>query len=409
LAPVDRLQKQARETLEALQAEHEVEVIVLEAREKKAKDALKAAVGDDDLEGIEQAKQTLKALKEQEAPPKTRRYSTSDATPEKLGELLRDNPLGLLNNRDELAGWIAALDRPGSEGARAFFLEAWTGTEPFDVDRIGRGEIHVPALCLSIFGGIQPGPMAAYVRSTLSNEERADGLLQRFQVLVHPDIPEYERVDEPPTPETKTAVFTVIERLADLDPECFGATVPESENSVPYVRFSKEAQAIFDEWRDEFEPTIRSGDYPEAVQAHLNKYRSLFASLALIFEVLEYCSKSNPQAPKAVGKTAALRAQVWCEFLKGHAMRLYHPGVMAPTLAAATLLDHIEEGDVEHNMKTRDIWHKKWQGLTTADELAQAIDVLEAHGWVRRSVVKPEGGGRPSERLLIHPSLRGES
>lgn len=207
------------------------------------------------------------------------------------------------------------------------------------------------------------------------------------------------------------STFDAKEFGAKLD--AFEPTDPEGESEpegVPYVRFTGDAQAIFDEWRDEFEPRIRSGGYPAAVEAHFLKYRSLFASLALIFEVLRYVSHRDEGRTKgAVGAVSATRAAVWCEYLETHAMRLYHPALMAPVVAAATLLERIEAGDVAHGMKTRDIWRKGWQGLATAEDLRQAVEVLEEHGWVRRETVKPAGGGRPSEHLHLHLSLRDES
>ena len=44
-------------------------------------------------------------------PPLCTRYFVNDASIEKLHLLLRDNPAGLLYVRDELAGWIAQLDK----------------------------------------------------------------------------------------------------------------------------------------------------------------------------------------------------------------------------------------------------------------------------------------------------------
>lgn len=38
-------------------------------------------------------------------------------------------------------------------------LEGWNGTKPFATNRIGRGSITIPRLCLSFFGGIQPGKL----------------------------------------------------------------------------------------------------------------------------------------------------------------------------------------------------------------------------------------------------------
>jgi len=113
-----------------------------------------------------------------------RRFHTNDVTVEKLGELLRDNPHGMLVLRDELAGWLRALDKTGREGDREFFLEGWNGTGSYTVDRIGRGTIHIPSLTLSLFGGIQPGKLQALVASAIHGGCGDDGLLQRFQLTV---------------------------------------------------------------------------------------------------------------------------------------------------------------------------------------------------------------------------------
>jgi hypothetical protein len=112
------------------------------------------------------------------------RYVTQDATVEKLGELLQENPNGMLLMRDELAGWLSALERPGREGEREFYLEGWNGTGSFTVDRIGRGTLHIPALIISVLGGIQPGKLERYLKEATAGGGGADGLLQRFQERV---------------------------------------------------------------------------------------------------------------------------------------------------------------------------------------------------------------------------------
>ena len=123
--------------------------------------------------------------------PTLRRYKTNDSTVEKLGELLRENPAGLLVLRDELVGLIATWEREGREGERAFFLEAWNGNQSFDTDRIGRGHISIPNLCASIFGGIQPDKLMVYLEQA-AHALANDGMLQRFQVLVYPDPRRWE-------------------------------------------------------------------------------------------------------------------------------------------------------------------------------------------------------------------------
>ena len=104
---------------------------------------------------------------DQMSEPVCGRLITQDATAEKLHEILRDNPAGILVIRDELSGWVATLDKPGREGERGFFLSAWNGDTPYTIDRIGRGSIYVEACCVSIIGGIQPARLRNYLADAL--------------------------------------------------------------------------------------------------------------------------------------------------------------------------------------------------------------------------------------------------
>ena len=91
-----------------------------------------------------------------EITPAERRYVTQDSTIEALGIRLAANPRGMLIERDELCGLIATCAKPGREGDREFYLEAWSARGSYTIDRVGRGTLHIPAICLSIVGGIQP-------------------------------------------------------------------------------------------------------------------------------------------------------------------------------------------------------------------------------------------------------------
>lgn len=119
--------------------------------------------------------------------PTLKRYKIEDPTIEALGPILRDNPQGILLFRDELQGWLKSMNKKGQESARAFYLETWNASANFTSDRIGRGMIHIPFMCLSVFGGIQPGPIASYVSGMRSGDDNDDGFLQRFQIMVWPN------------------------------------------------------------------------------------------------------------------------------------------------------------------------------------------------------------------------------
>ncbi|RMF43339.1 MAG: DUF3987 domain-containing protein, partial [Deltaproteobacteria bacterium] len=124
-------------------------------------------------------------------PPVLRRYMSNDSSVEALGELLRQNPDGILVHRDEMMSLLKQLDREDNVAARGFFLTSWNGDSSYTFDRIGRGlNLHIPALCLSMLGSTQPGRLASYVRTVLDGGASDDGLLQRFGLLVWPDLPD---------------------------------------------------------------------------------------------------------------------------------------------------------------------------------------------------------------------------
>jgi len=329
--------------------------------------------------------------------PKQRRYRTEDTTTEKLGELLNSNPNGLMVFRDELVGFLRSLDRYGREGDRQFYLEGWNGDQSFSVDRIGRGTLNIEALCLSLLGGIQPGPLSHYVHEAGQGTVDDDGLLQRFQLLVWPDHPtQWENVDRYPSVEAREAVTKAFE-FAD------GLSYSKPEDApMPYVRFDERSQDIFNTWRHVLEKDVRSDELPPAMEAHKAKYRSLLPALALLVEVAD-CAISG-EAPQQVTELSTLRAMGWCEYLEGHARRLYYSAERPEMRSARELLKKLKAGDVSHGAPIRALYRHQWAGLRTREEVDGALEVLGDHGWLR--VYKLESGGRPSEVMLLHPELR---
>jgi Protein of unknown function (DUF3987) len=408
IKPLKRLAAQAKEAYEAATADHEIDKMASAAEKsalkKQMEEAARKAIADKGArESMKVVKDQLRELEVLEEPVH-RRYLTNDATIEKIAEILAENPDGILYYSDELMRFLKGLDRVGRESDRAFFLEAWNGNSPFEVDRISRGTIHVPALCIALLGGIQPGPLMKYVADAMEEAEKADGLLQRFQVLVYPDTGDYEPSDSRPDARARDRAYRVFEDLAHLDAEKFGA-VAEYEGEVPGIRFEPDAQEIFDAWRSEMEPRYRTGGYPAALEAHMMKYRSLFASLALIFEAIDFVSGKEGSGGQ-VSRENAIRAAGWCSYLESHVHRIYSPLMDTPEQKARTLLDHLLKGEIRHGAKTRDIQRKGWRGLRIAEDLRVALDILEELGWIRRVTVHSPGRGRSSVQLHLHPDLR---
>ena len=217
-------------------------------------------------------------------PPKARRYIVNDTSYEKLGEILADNPNGVLVFRDELVSLLKTLDREEYIAARGFYLQAWDGKGGYTFDRIMRGRTHIDAACLSLLGGTQPGRVAEYMRRAVASGAADDGLIQRFGLLVWPDqSPEWREVDRYPDSDARRAAWETFEAFEGSSPEAFGAERDEYD-ALPFLRFDPTAQAVFAEWRVDLERKMRSGELSPGLESPTsqNTANSFRRSLSLI-------------------------------------------------------------------------------------------------------------------------------
>ena len=334
--------------------------------------------------------------------PTARRYIVNDATVEKLGELMQQNPWGILSYRDELYGLLTGLDKQGQEGARAFMLQSYDGNQGYTFDRIGRGTVHIPRVCLAMIGGIQPGRIQEYVRGAVAGGSADDGLLQRFGLLVWPDhAGEFIHVDQWPDTPAKQTAWAVFERLAALQ--------PGSDTEPKVWRFDEATQALFVEWLVPFETEIRGEDLHPAMVSHLSKYRKLIPALALVFALID-----TPDSGCVIHEAELLRALAFSDYLRTHANRLYAAAVIPEITDAATLLLKLKagklvdrDGVILESFTPRQVALKHWAGLGTPDAVRKAADVLADYDWLRREVVQGgAAGGRPSDRYTINPRTR---
>jgi putative DNA primase/helicase len=139
----------------------------------------------------------------------------------------------VLAYRDELNGLLRGLDKEGRKARGTFTYKATTETRDIPSTASGRGRnLHIPAVCLSLLGGIQPGKLQAYIHDALSGGAADDGLLQRFGLLVWPDVGrEWRNVDRFPDTAAKNAAFETFQRLDVMQP----GTDPETGEPAPAV------------------------------------------------------------------------------------------------------------------------------------------------------------------------------
>jgi hypothetical protein len=332
-------------------------------------------------------------------PPKKRRYKTNDSTTEKMGELLIENPQGLLLYRDEIAGWLNSFEKNGREGDRQFFLEGWSGKVSFDVDRIGRGSLHIPALCISILGSIQPGPLAQYVSSAVHGGCGDDGFIQRFQIIVWPDPKKtWELSKRCASPQIECSVQKSFERLnlLSFDPE----------GNPILLLFTDDAQNIFDQWQETLEKRTRSGDLPSHLEAHFSKYKKLLPALCLILEHLsQSVNEMNPQTVTALSLKVAIR---WLDYFESHANRMYGSSANMVPKAANNLIERLRCGDIKEPFTARDVYHgKHWSGLSTPKQVEEVLEYLEEKNYLAGKAVKTPG--RPTFKYWVNPKIFEEN
>ncbi len=318
-----------------------------------------------------------------------KRFIVNDSTVEKLSVILKDNPNGVLLLRDELAGWGASLNR--REGDREFYLESWNGNGSFTVDRIGRGTLHVPNLCLSIFGGIQPSKL----ESLCSLSGGSDGLLQRFQILVFPDTPKaFKNIDRKPKSAEHQALVDIFAKASNIL-----TLYPQAKFGL---RYSLEAQELFSNWRNKLEIKLRSGEIEsEDLESHLSKYRSLVPSLSLIFELMQALSQGYNFTE--VGKASTIMAISWADYLELHAQKLYQETLSVPQKGALLLAKKIKSEAVKDGDSLRSIYRRHWAWLDTPEKLDRAIARLEECGWVLVESISNNTG--KSQVIRINPKV----
>lgn len=331
--------------------------------------------------------------------PQPARYVVNDFSVEALEDILLHNPNGVLAYRDELIGLLKWLDKPGNEGARSFFLQAWSGTEGYTVDRIGRGlNMRIEACCLSILGSIQPSVIEEYLMHAVDGGG-GDGLMSRFQLLVFPDVSKtWVNVDVMPDNMAMETTFEVFERLDKLDPLNIGQVDDNDAGGIPFLRFDDDAQKLFNEWRAGFEPRLRSDNEHPAFVSHLSKYRKLVPGLALLIHLAD-----NEAGP--VGKVALLMALSWAEYLESHAQRAYASVMLEAAQNANALLRRIQHGDVPNPFAhRRDVYLKHWAHLSTRQKAGEAVQMLCDFGYLQQELVQ-ETGGRPKIEFWINPKV----
>ncbi len=107
-----RLAATSRDRFQTEEFMSQANIASLQAEVKALKTKMEQSAKGKPIESMESLREMLadKLQELETAEPTERRYWVADTTPEKLADLLRQNPQGLLVSYDELSGWLGELE-----------------------------------------------------------------------------------------------------------------------------------------------------------------------------------------------------------------------------------------------------------------------------------------------------------
>jgi len=376
LRPIWQFEKQAAQQYKDDQQNYKEDCVLLELETSTAKSKAKEALKKNNRDAAREALRMADNI----TPPVRHRLIVNDPSVEKLGELLNENPNGLVFVRDELSGWLANLNREEYQSDRAFYLECFDGNGRYVYDRIGRGTIEIESCTLSIIGGIQPSKISLLVRDATRGIVD-DGLIQRFQLAIWPDdIGSWQWIDRLPNHEAKVKYDGVFQTLHNLD-------LMGVDGEPRQFRFTCEAQELFIQWMQQIQDIARNPDIHPVIESHMLKMPQTLAGLALLFEMID-------GGRETVGMVATVRALSWSDYLLSHAKRLYSIATNFSLDGAKLILDRKKK--LPNPFSVRDIQRKGWSGLDSVDLVNESLAWLTDYDYLSRETISSvDTNGRP--------------
>lgn len=325
-----------------------------------------------------------------------------DVTVEKMARLLSDNPRGLINLWDEMAGFLRGFNqyKAGGKGSdRAHYLSIWDG-RPLKIDRVlGDGSISVPFPRLSMVGGIQPGVLDDL------REGPVDGLYERFLFSYPKDngIPAEKWKDVPQGPEEDWA------RALGLMWAYEQAHGEGSDRHPHVLTLSDGAKSLWEAWTLEVHELSSDPQQPAYFRAVLAKLRDSAARLALVLNRIRQCyglfGHGAEIDPLDMNNAIALS-----RYFLAHAGRVFQSAGRDARTTAAKAIYSLLAGRKEETFTRSELWESMRRNslFRQPEDLSSPLRLLAVHQVIRWAEDADRSGpGRPTAgRYEINPAIR---
>ena len=310
-------------------------------------------------------------------PEKPMRYITSDATVEKIADILTRQDRGILMHKDELSGWLAAMDSPksGKEAEKSFWTSAYNGGS-HAIDRVLRGETFVSNLAIPLIGGMQPDEMAKMPDLT------SNGLMQRFLPCVMlPAVMRQEIEDG----HASVSWENMIRLLTSLEPH----RLLSSDGALQHFEtFQREMMA--------FEAMKGLGS---KFTTFIGKLAGMQGAIAMILHLMDNLWD------QPVSADAAERAgRILKDFCIPHAMAFYGAtGDSGDVEQMRSLASYVLTADKDRFMPSDFSANCRSMRGMSMWEMAKRVSPLVVNGWLEEDYSKGGGG---IKGWMLRPGIR---
>lgn len=331
------------------------------------------------------------------AKPVERRCTVSDATCEALALKLSENPRGLLNIREELAGFFLGLNqyKAGGKGSDETHYLAMHGARPVLMDRKSADlpRIYAPLAALSIIGTIQPG----IAQRVFTRERLESGMVARFLLSYAP--PRAVKWRENYVAAAVADRYAVmIDRLLSL-PLVIDPITGEQQPTM--LTLTPAAKGLWVAFHDEH--AAEQAELQNELSAAWAKLTGYAARLALVCELCERAGGDDPMPPGHVGEAAMSAGIELARWFSAEARRVY--AVLNETdeqREMRQLVEHIERKG--GRLTVRELCRSS-RRYSTAESAEAALKELAAVGIGRWNLLPMSAaGGRPSYELVLQPA-----
>jgi hypothetical protein len=350
-----------------------------------------------------------------------KRLVTSDATIEKLQDVLVISQRGITLLKDELSDLFISMLKPARTNDKTFYLTAFNNVKPYPFDRVNRGSQVIKHLSIGICGFIQNSVLKRTVHQMIERTGH-DGFFSRFIPIFLSRV-DYDGSDVPLNEAAVLEIQKKLDWLEQWKPALEDYRTVKMYGTVfPGVQFGTQAQQLFDSFEMDMEREIdamgkqaeeRPDDmYLNAFLDNISKFKTVVLKLSLTFHLLKHAGENIP--PK-VDVITLLRALSWVEYLRPQIAQLYQPpaakkgskpaavaNVTTDVDVASKLLKKIASGAIKDGDTAASVKNNGWSGMKDKEQLESALELLAEHGWINYLESKIGNfGGISSKKITV--------